>query len=51
MLLVDGVMAGVWNREGDEVTIEPFAKVGKAVREAAEAEAARLPGAPVVKWV
>ena len=51
VLLVDGVMAGIWNREGDEVTIEPFAKIAEPVREAAEAEAARLPGAPVVKWV
>ncbi len=50
VLLVDGVMAGVWSREGDEVTIEPFAKVGKQVREAAESEVARLPGTPVVNW-
>jgi hypothetical protein len=50
VLLVDGVMAGVWNRDGDDVTIEPFASVGKQVREAAEAEAARLPGAPVARW-
>jgi hypothetical protein len=33
------------------VTIEPFAPVGPAVREAAAAEAARLPGAPTVTWV
>jgi hypothetical protein len=51
VLLVDGVMAGIWAREGDEITIEPFANVGKQIREAAEAEAARLPGAPVSKWV
>ena len=50
VLLVDGVMAGVWEREGDEVTIEPFADVGRAVRAAAEDEAARLPGAPHVSW-
>ncbi len=50
VLLVDGVMAGVWRREGDAVTIEPFAPVGAAVRAAAEAEAARLPGAPAVIW-
>jgi hypothetical protein len=50
VLLVDGVMAGVWAREGDELTIEPIGKVGKDVREAAEAEAARLPGAPHVSW-
>jgi hypothetical protein len=51
VLLVDGVMAGVWNRDGDGVTIEPFEPVGSDVRAAAEAEAARLPGAPVVRWV
>ncbi|MDA0183538.1 winged helix DNA-binding domain-containing protein [Solirubrobacter phytolaccae] len=50
VLLVDGVMAGVWALEDGVVTIEPFAKVGKAVREAAEAEAARLPGASGVVW-
>jgi hypothetical protein len=50
VLLVDGVMAGVWSREGDEVTIEPFAKVGAEIRAAAEAEAARLPGAPTLTW-
>ena len=49
MLLVDGVMAGVWSRDGD-VTIEPFAPVGAEVRAAAEAEAARLPGTPAVIW-
>jgi hypothetical protein len=50
VLLVDGVMAGVWSEEGGVVTIEPFADVGAAVREAAEAEAARLPGHPGVRW-
>jgi hypothetical protein len=50
VLLVDGVMAGVWAREGDEVTIEPFGRIGKEVRAAAEAEAARLRGAPTVIW-
>jgi hypothetical protein len=49
VLLVDGVMVGVWSRDGD-VTIEPFAPVGEDVRAAAEAEAARLPGAPSVTW-
>ncbi|MDA0161900.1 winged helix DNA-binding domain-containing protein [Solirubrobacter ginsenosidimutans] len=47
VLLVDGVMAGVWARDGDTVTIEPFAAVD---RDAAEAEAARLPGTPTVIW-
>jgi hypothetical protein len=50
VLVVDGVMAGIWRLQGGEVTIEPFAPVGAAVREAAEAEAARLPGAPTVAW-
>jgi hypothetical protein len=50
VLLVDGVMAGIWAREGDEVTIEPFADAGAEVRAAAEAEAARLPGTPTVIW-
>jgi hypothetical protein len=50
VLLVDGVMAGVWGREGDQVTIEPFQALSADARGAAEAEAARLPGAPVVRW-
>jgi hypothetical protein len=50
VLLVDGVMAGVWKDEDGTLTIEPFSKLSKAVREAAEAEAARLPHAPVVRW-
>jgi hypothetical protein len=51
VLLVDGVMAGIWSQEGGEVTIEPFAPVAKAVRDAAEQEAARLPAASGVTWV
>jgi hypothetical protein len=50
VLLVDGVMAGVWAVEDGTVTIEPFQTVGNAVREAAEAEAARLPHAKTVLW-
>ena len=50
VLLVDGVMAGIWEREGDAVTIEPLEPIGDDVRAAAEAEAARLPGAPRVSW-
>ena len=50
VLLVDGVMAGVWSLDDGVVTIEPFAAVGQAVREAAEAEAARLPHATDVLW-
>ncbi|MDA0171033.1 winged helix DNA-binding domain-containing protein [Solirubrobacter taibaiensis] len=42
VLLVDGVMAGVWKLDDGVVSIEPFGKLGKAVREAAEAEGARL---------
>jgi hypothetical protein len=48
VLLVDGVMAGIWSLERDTVTIEPFAPLGKAEREVAEAEAARL--APNLSW-
>jgi hypothetical protein len=42
VLLVDGVMAGTWAHEDGVVRIAPFEAVGQAVREAAEAEAARL---------
>jgi hypothetical protein len=42
VLLVDGLMAGVWALENGVVTIEPFAPVGDETRVAAEAEAARL---------
>ena len=48
VLLVDGVMTGVWALEKDTVTIEPFASVSAAVKARAEAEAARL--APNVTW-
>ena len=48
VLLVDGVMAGVWALEKDTLTIEPFAPVGGEVKARAEAEAARL--APNVTW-
>ncbi len=58
VLLVDGRMAGVWRHEAAggrvAVTIEPFAPVPGEVRDAAEAEAARLGaflgGEPVVEW-
>jgi Winged helix DNA-binding domain len=50
VLLVDGVMAGVWRQEAGAVTIEPFAPVGAEIRAAAEAEAARLPGHRDVIW-
>ena len=46
VLLVDGVMAGVWRHERKGrrliVELEPFGKVSRAVRGAAEAEAERL---------
>jgi Winged helix DNA-binding domain len=46
VLLVDGVMAGVWSHErrgaAVAVEIEPFGKLPKAVRGAAEAEASAL---------
>lgn len=42
VLLVDGVMVGIWKLEDGVVSIEPFGKLGKAVREAAEHEGARL---------
>jgi uncharacterized protein YcaQ len=46
VLLVDGVIAGVWRHEAKlgevNVVIEPFAPVGDDVRAGAEAEAARL---------
>ena len=58
VLLVDGRMDGVWRheRKGRRVAIafEPFKRVGRAVRSAAEAEAERmaafLGGEPVVEW-
>ena len=42
VLLVDGVMAGVWSRDGGAVTLEPFEDLGGEAAAAAEAEAARL---------
>jgi hypothetical protein len=50
VLLVDGVMAGVWSLDGDAITIEPFAPLSQDTRDAAEAEAARLPNTPAVIW-
>jgi hypothetical protein len=51
VLLLDGVIAGVWRQDGGTLTIEPFAPAGAELRAAAEAEAARLPGATAVVWV
>ena len=43
VLLVDGVMAGVWSLEKDTLTIEPFAPLAaRPSANAAESEAARL---------
>ena len=46
MLLVDGVMAGVWRHERRgrrlAIEIEPFGRLAKARRAAADAEAERL---------
>jgi Winged helix DNA-binding domain len=58
VLLVDGVIAGVWSHEvlGDRVAIEvePFARVGRGVKAGAEEEAARLAaflgGEPELTW-
>jgi hypothetical protein len=58
VLLVDGRIAGTWSHEvaGGRVAVavEPFADPGRAVRAAAEAEAARLAGflggEPDVAW-
>ena len=58
VLLVDGRMDGVWRheRKGRRVTIafEPFVRVGREVRAAAEAEAERLAaflgGEPAIEW-
>ena len=48
MLLVDGRIAGVWSHEraGDRlvVEIEPFARLPRAVKAGAEAEAEALAG-------
>ena len=55
VLLVGGVMAGVWSHERDGLEIEPFEPVTKAVRAAAEKEAAGLAaflgGEAAVRWV
>jgi len=43
VLLVDGEVAGAWQRQGRAVTIHPFRAPTAAVRAAAEAEALGLP--------
>jgi hypothetical protein len=54
VLVVDGVIAGVWSREGSVIEITPFGRVPRAVRAGAEAEAESLGAflgfAPDVRW-
>lgn len=40
--LVDGVVAGLWRREGGKVILEPFAPLPRTARRGLEDEAARL---------
>jgi hypothetical protein len=40
--LVDGVVAGLWRREGGKVVLEPFAPLPRAARRKLENEAGRL---------
>ena len=40
--LLDGVVAGLWRREGDRIALEPFAPLPRAARRELEDEAARL---------
>ena len=46
VLLVDGVMAGVWRRDGGTIVVEPFADIGAEARAAAEREASPA----VISW-
>jgi hypothetical protein len=41
-LLVDGVVAGVWEIDDGRVRVEPFAPLPRAVRREVDVEAARL---------
>ena len=55
-VLVGGEVVGTWRRAQAEVTIERWASLGRATREAVEAEAASLPlpgitGQIRVRWV
>jgi len=40
--LVDGVVAGLWTRDGDRISLEPFAPLPRTTRRELEDEAARL---------
>jgi len=42
-LLVEGEIVGVWRRARDAVTIEPWRRLSRSVRDAVESEAAALP--------
>jgi hypothetical protein len=54
-LLVNGEVAGTWRRASGTVTIEPWVRLSRAARDAAEREAESLPlpleGRVVVRWV
>lgn len=41
-LLVDGMVAGTWNRTGGTVTLQPFGRLDRAARAALEEQATRL---------
>ncbi|MBW4720016.1 winged helix DNA-binding domain-containing protein [Saccharothrix obliqua] len=55
VLLVDGLMAGIWNREErggkTTVTVEPFRSLSARARKAVLAEVARTAGSAEVDWV
>jgi hypothetical protein len=40
--LVDGVVAGLWTRDGGRIALEPFTPLPRAARRELEDEAARL---------
>jgi hypothetical protein len=40
--LVDGIVAGLWRVEGEQIALEPFAPLPRAARRELEDEAARL---------
>jgi hypothetical protein len=42
-VLVDGEIAGIWNRNQHKLTVEPWRRLSRAQRGAVEAEAASLP--------
>ena len=49
VLLVDGVVRGVWRREGDAIELTPFGRLPAGVRTAAADEAVRLGASLTVK--